>query len=366
MAHPTIVNNVVVGENSVWQNLIYDPDAIPPDSFEPNNRLATATTTTGRDQSFNGLSIHARNDVDLFSFVPASTGAATFQIQFSNAAGNLDLQLLSATGSVIASSATTGNAESIDFSVTRGVQYYVRVVSVGAATNGSYRLSINAPEPQRPAANHDRVAVSSSEGSVRINVLGNDTDPDGDRTQLVPRLTAGSSSSFTLNATTKWVTYTVPDSIPSGFVRGTYTVTDDQGLQSTVGNIDIMVVNFGDPTPWQNKQLRQDINGDGIVSALDVLLVINDLNANGGARRLPTSGSIAGIQGLLDASGDGFVSPTDILIVINQLNSAAGSGEPPATGLEASLRDQALVSLILEADEKERRLDMAAATSYHE
>ncbi len=67
----------------------------------------------------------------------------------------------------------------------------------------------------------------------------------------------------------------------------------------------------------QNKQLPTDVNGDGIISPLDVLLIVNYLNANGSGR-YPDQ-----FVGYLDVSDDSFISPLDVILVINQLNLKA-------------------------------------------
>ncbi|MCB9874371.1 MAG: hypothetical protein H6821_09360 [Planctomycetaceae bacterium] len=72
------------------------------------------------------------------------------------------------------------------------------------------------------------------------------------------------------------------------------------------------------PFPYHNKVLATDVDGDGQVAPLDVLLVINALNNRGGAYKLPTSRPIGAAY--LDVNKDGSVSPIDALIPINQLN----------------------------------------------
>ncbi len=340
MAHPVVVSNIVVGGANVWKNLIYDPAAIPADSSEPNNTLATATTTTGRDQTIGGKSIHLANDGDLFKFVPAGTGDSTFRISFSHAAGDLSLTLLNAAGSTIATANTTGNTETIVSSVTRGTTYYIRVASVGGATNGNYSLTINAPEPRPPVANADRGTVSNESRNLTLNILANDTDPDGDRTQLIPQLAANAPSSFVLGTDNR-IRYTAPVNF-SGVQRTTYTVTDDQGLRSAPASIEFLVINFADPKPWQNKLLSQDVNGDNLVTPLDIILIINDLNANS-IRRLPTTGSVQGYAGFLDTNGDGLASALDILIVINLLNSRLAGGEGEGSVADRSVENRRMV-----------------------
>jgi hypothetical protein len=69
---------------------------------------------------------------------------------------------------------------------------------------------------------------------------------------------------------------------------------------------------------------RADVNGDGYVSALDVLLVVNALNARetGESMRLQQVGDPR------DVNGDGLITPLDALVVINVINQADGSPVP--------------------------------------
>jgi Calx-beta domain/Dockerin type I domain/SdrD B-like domain len=74
---------------------------------------------------------------------------------------------------------------------------------------------------------------------------------------------------------------------------------------------------------------RFDVNRDHHVTPVDALLIINDLNANGshavgnsviaGLRTAP-DGTGESSNDPLDINGDGMVSPVDALLVINQLN----------------------------------------------
>jgi hypothetical protein len=77
---------------------------------------------------------------------------------------------------------------------------------------------------------------------------------------------------------------------------------------------------------WHNSSQPADVNGDGIVSPLDSLIVINDLNANGphtdgsGSTQL-SSATGATTHNYLDVNGDGSVSPLDALSVLNSLTN---------------------------------------------
>jgi hypothetical protein len=76
-------------------------------------------------------------------------------------------------------------------------------------------------------------------------------------------------------------------------------------------------------TPWQNPLNRLDVNFDGIVTPLDVLMVINDLNARG-SRMLPAPGGSVVPLPYLDVSGNNVIDPLDALWIINHLNALGG------------------------------------------
>lgn len=86
------------------------------------------------------------------------------------------------------------------------------------------------------------------------------------------------------------------------------------------------------PSRWQNPQNRLDVNNDGIVSPLDALVVINDLNRIGG-RILDASDPD---PPFVDPNGDGWLSPLDALQVVNFLNRMGDNGEAnPSAGYTA-------------------------------
>jgi len=97
------------------------------------------------------------------------------------------------------------------------------------------------------------------------------------------------------------------------------------------GQVPVVDLAFGlDSPPWLNTSNSEDINNDGIVSPIDALVVINDLNANG-ARELPPLTDSVNPPPFLDSSGDGWVTSIDALRVINLLNAnaeAEGENQP--------------------------------------
>ena len=78
---------------------------------------------------------------------------------------------------------------------------------------------------------------------------------------------------------------------------------------------------------WHNVVRPNDVNNDLVVTPLDALLIINDINAR--SPRVLTTTGVGGFvpPPFIDVNNDGLVSPIDALLVINQLNSGAAGGE---------------------------------------
>lgn len=125
---------------------------------------------------------------------------------------------------------------------------------------------------------------------------------------------------------------------------GGFAATSPAGGQQAIfvsANTAVTDVDFGfAPTdsPWQNPNNSFDVNADEIVSPLDALLIVNDINLND-SRDL--TGSALPRPPYLDVSGDSFVSALDVLLVVNHLNANGGNGEgefssPPLEGTKLS------------------------------
>ncbi|MGE3777003.1 MAG: SdrD B-like domain-containing protein [Pirellulaceae bacterium] len=95
-------------------------------------------------------------------------------------------------------------------------------------------------------------------------------------------------------------------------------------------------VNFGiasDPSRWQNPVLKFDVNGDGALSPIDALVVINNLNQLGSRALGPSDPT----PPYLDVNGDSQVSPIDVLQIVNELNreNMGGEAESPPDSFTA-------------------------------
>lgn len=80
-------------------------------------------------------------------------------------------------------------------------------------------------------------------------------------------------------------------------------------------------------TEWQNQTEPLDLNKDGFVTALDALVAVNEINANG-VYELPDISEEPDV--FYDAFPDGALTAQDPLLVISHLNDTGGlvEGEP--------------------------------------
>ena len=79
-----------------------------------------------------------------------------------------------------------------------------------------------------------------------------------------------------------------------------------------------------------------DTNGDGSISPLDVLTIINHLNKSNGGLKVNEDENDNQFKDFLDANIDGSISPLDVLTLINYLNSPSERGEGEATASTAA------------------------------
>jgi hypothetical protein len=95
------------------------------------------------------------------------------------------------------------------------------------------------------------------------------------------------------------------------------------------------LVTIHEPT-WHNTKKPCDVNGNGSVTPLDVLLVINYINAHPGDSSLPPLPIRP--PPYLDVNNDNACTPADVLEVINCINGdlgSSGEGEAAVAGAPA-------------------------------
>ncbi len=123
-----------------------------------------------------------------------------------------------------------------------------------------------------------------------------------------------------------------PNSTWSSVDNGTYSVQllanqvrdtgDNAVAPATLGNFQVNISSVIRP---------EDVNDDGLVSPLDIVILVNYLNS------VVTSENPPAFRPELDVSVDGRISPLDIILIINFLNQAlAGAGETESVGRQVS------------------------------
>ncbi|MBP89580.1 MAG: hypothetical protein CMJ64_23200, partial [Planctomycetaceae bacterium] len=190
------------------------------------------------------------------------------------------------------------------------------------------------PVNDAPVAQADQYTVAQGQilDVEAINgLLSNDSDVEQAGLSLTAvQRSLPNNGTVALNPDGSFV-YT-PDADFSGQVTFQYQAEDDLQARSALKTVTITVTGGGNSggsggtITWHSPTIAEDVNGDGDVSPLDILQIINTINADG-PRRLPTG---VGGPPYYDVNDDGFVTAADALIVINFLNSQSGSPEGEA------------------------------------
>ena len=140
-----------------------------PDQFENNNSAATATQLQPVNQSFTDLSIDAAGDDDYYTFTAAYSGTFALSLAFSHAIGDVDVQLLDAAQTQLFKSSSVEDSELINYQVTAGESYFIRVYGYSGATNHDYSMTIVAPANTPPRITSDGGAATATRSIAENN-----------------------------------------------------------------------------------------------------------------------------------------------------------------------------------------------------
>lgn len=198
--------------------------------------------------------IETPGDIDMLSFW-AGAGPATIHVDPLGIGANLDVQaaIYNEAGTLIASSNPIGalNA-SLSLNLPAAGQYYLSIDGVGEGNPpasgytdygslGNYRITGNVVAFSggnlAPHAADDNSTTAAGD-PVTIDVLANDTDPNGDILTVISVTQPAGGSAAIIGGSS--VTYT-PNTNFSGTDSFTYTISDGNGGQAT-GNVSVTVV----------------------------------------------------------------------------------------------------------------------------
>ncbi|MGB7329055.1 MAG: tandem-95 repeat protein [Rubripirellula sp.] len=204
-----------------------------------------------------------------------------------------------------------------------------------SATDGSFRVSDSftlnvAGVPDAPIAVSDGYNVPIG-GRLQIvnpsaGLLRNDSDSDGETILIDMNNVVGPAKGALQLNTDGTFSYESQEGSVGETDSFTYRVSDSTGRFSNVVTVTLTL----NQSSYQNPltSLSEDVNADGVISAIDALRVINFLSRSlDGASFVPVSSIGAPPPDYFDANGDGRVSAADALKVINQLsriNNSAG------------------------------------------
>jgi hypothetical protein len=153
-------------------------------------------------------------------------------------------------------------------------------------------------------------------------VLANDRDPEGDA-MTASIVTQPTKGTVTLNANGTFTYTPGPTALFGSTDTFTYRAIDAFGAASPQTTVTITIGRAPAPA-YQNPSQRWDVNADGFISPIDVLILVNLLNSRGSS--IPVAG-LPGPPDYVDVNGDNFVTPLDVLAVVDKINSSSGSGE---------------------------------------
>jgi large repetitive protein len=213
-------------------------------------------------------------------------------------------------------------------------------VTDGTATSQA-TVTVTVNGGNTPPVAVDDLFTTSEKEPLSISAPGlllNDFDVDSQTVSAVPETGLSqlgatfrifADGSFTYDPTTSLTLRALNDG-QTADDQFSYRITDEQGAQAT-GRVTVTVTGITDP-PYQNPLFNADVTGDGALSPLDALTLINYINANG-VGPLPSGRPT---PPFLDPDGDNAITPLDVLLVINALNDQAAN---PTSGGEAEAAD---------------------------
>ncbi len=154
----------------------------------------------------------------------------------------------------------------------------------------------------------DAFSAFGEDGPTVVQPLNNNVPASQARIQRVTQPVAGSVS---IADAGRELIYTPA---PSQYGTFPFQYTIESGGQASTATVNMSV-----SKRWTNSERPADVNNDGIVSALDALLVINVLNETLQATTTPFPQGEQATWGMFDVNADGRITVFDALLVIVDL-----------------------------------------------
>ncbi|EIJ35583.1 Ig-like domain-containing protein [Thiothrix nivea] len=277
-------NNGSVTQNG--NNLVYTPAAgfTGTDSFtytvtDPDGNQSTATVTVTVNQVGPNVPV-ANND----AAATTAGEAVTVNVLANDTDPNGDVLVIASFNNGSNGSVTQENGQLVytpaaGFTGTDSFTYTVTDPD-GNQSTATVTVTVRSPDNRAPNASNDNATTTSTSvagNPVTIDVLGNDTDPDGDALSIA---SFGQGSSGTVTQNGNNLVYTPAP----GFVGTdtfTYTVTDPSGVQATA-TVTVVVDDFN-PGPNQPVAVNDTDVHTGGNQPVTIDVTANDTDPNGDA-----------------------------------------------------------------------------------
>jgi len=176
-------------------------------------------------------------------------------------------------------------------------------------------------------AQDDSVVVEHGGSVASLDLLAND-----EATQIVEVTNGSKGGEVSISADGASVHYTPPSIDFIGVETFQYTALNSDGATDTA-SVTVQV-----RSRFQNPLNPLDVNDDGHVTPLDVLLGINQLNERGPRKLTADDSVLGGTPRYLDVNGDGTHSALDVLVIINRFNATVqGEAEGEFSPMEADV-----------------------------
>ncbi len=313
-----------------------EPDSLPDGALTSSSVAGVNITTVGNDSD---------GRAGVFADVTTSTGTKTFRA-YSKASQSWSATWSTATRRMRVDFTSATSVVEID-AIGTSADSYGRMEAYDANGNLLDRFTTTKLGTGQIA----KMRVESTQGDIAYVIIGGHAST----TVRLDNLRYGPETSV---ATTDRGQYSIP-LVPAG--NYLVKVTPNSGFQAISAGGDQLTtsvttgtatsdIDFGfqaGGTIWQNPQNALDVNGVDGVTPLDVLLIINDINANG-ARSL--SGTSFQAPPYIDVNGDGFCTALDVLQVINFINERAATGEGESEQVASQVTIGQVVAPMSEAD----------------
>ena len=213
--------------------------------------------------------------------------------------------------------------------------------STGLFVEVPVRITVTDVNELATLAGND-AASTPTDLKVVIDVLANDRDPDGVIDPTTVRIVSAPTSGSVRVLSDGRIEFSPPTG-ERQTATFSYSVMDNDEVLSNAASVTVKVF-----SAFQNQLIPLDVDADGSITPLDVLALVNDINANK-LRDLPTG--VPGSAPYLDTNGNGKVDPLDVLEIVNYINASksGGGGAEGEARIDAIKADYAFASSDLES-----------------